>query len=127
MCLRSTIEVNMSQSPYPIIAARRAQILPRLEPAEIDRSRRFGEAKSYASGERVVKAGEIAPGLIVILSGKVQVTQGRGSIYRKLSSRKGRVTSLVNSRSSPPALRSWMLKPLSRSKVSSFLQAGYEI
>ncbi len=68
----------MSQSPYPIIAARRAQILPRLEPAEIDRSRRFGEAKSYASGERVVKAGEVAPGLIVILLGEVQVTQGRG-------------------------------------------------
>ena len=68
----------MSQSPYPIIAERRAQIFPRLEPAEIDRARRFGEAKSYSSGESVVKAGEVAPGLIVILSGKVQITQGRG-------------------------------------------------
>jgi thioredoxin reductase (NADPH) len=46
--------------------------------ADIDRLLRFGEAKSYAAGERIVKVGEVAPGLIVILSGKVQVTQGRG-------------------------------------------------
>ena len=73
----------MSRSPHPIIAARQAQMFPTLEPAEIDRSRRFGEAKSYASGERVLKAGEVAPGLIVILSGKVQVTQGRGLDLRE--------------------------------------------
>ena len=72
------MKVKMSQSPHLFIAARHAQMFPRLELAEIDRSRRFGEAKSYASSEHVLKAGEVAPGLIVILSGKVQVTQGRG-------------------------------------------------
>jgi thioredoxin reductase (NADPH) len=72
------MKVNMSQSPHLIIAARHAQMFPKLESAEIDRARRFGEAKSYASSEHVLKAGEVAPGLIVILSGKVQVTQGRG-------------------------------------------------
>ena len=72
------MKVNMSRSPHLFIAARHAQMFPKLESAEIDRSRRFGEAKSYASSEHVLKAGEVAPGLIVILSGKVQVTQGRG-------------------------------------------------
>ena len=72
------MKVKMSRPPHPIIAARQAQMFPKLAWAEIERARRFGEAKSYASSEHVLKAGEVAPGLIVILSGKVQVTQGRG-------------------------------------------------
>src|SRR5438105_15705330 len=68
----------MSQSAHPIIMARRDQMFPKLAQADIDRLRRFGEAKSYATGERIVKAGEVAPGVIVILSGRVEVTQSSG-------------------------------------------------
>jgi thioredoxin reductase (NADPH) len=73
----------MSRSPQPILAARQAQMFPTLEPEDIDRLMRFGENKSYASGELIVRAGEVAPGLIVVLSGKVQVTQGRGLDLRE--------------------------------------------
>ncbi|MBV8401022.1 MAG: FAD-dependent oxidoreductase [Acetobacteraceae bacterium] len=46
--------------------------------ADIDRLRRFGEPRLYAKGERIVKAGEAAPGLIVVLSGKAEVTLDSG-------------------------------------------------
>src|SRR5260221_9128069 len=68
----------MPQSAHPLIAARHDQMFPTLNPAEIDRLRRFGEARSYRAGERIVKAGEVSPGLIIVLSGKVEVTQGGG-------------------------------------------------
>ena len=65
----------MPASERPLIEARRDQMFPVLEPAEIDRLARFGQRKSYAAGERLVATGEIAPGAFVILSGQVDVTQ----------------------------------------------------
>src|SRR6202048_3301744 len=65
----------MPPSERPLIEARRDQMFPVLEPAEIDRLARFGQRKSYAAGESIVATGEIAPGAFVILSGKVDVTQ----------------------------------------------------
>ena len=53
-------------------------MFPSLGQADIDRLHRFGEARLYAKGERIVKAGAVAPGLIVILSGKAEVTLGSG-------------------------------------------------
>lgn len=40
--------------------------------------RHFGEARFYAAGEHIIKAGDVAPGLIVLLSGKVDITQDGG-------------------------------------------------
>src|SRR5258707_7092632 len=68
----------MPQSSHPLLAARRDQMFPTLAQAEIDRLRRFGEITSYAAGERIVRAGAVAPGLIVVLSGKVEATQTSG-------------------------------------------------
>ena len=68
----------MSQSLHPLIEARRDQMFPVLEPAELDRLARFGQRKSYAAGERLVATGEIALGAFVILEGRVDVLQGRG-------------------------------------------------
>ena len=65
----------MPQSVHPLIEARRDQMFPVLEPAEIDRLARFGERKSYAAGERIVATGEIAAGAFLILSGQVEVMQ----------------------------------------------------
>ncbi|MER9057164.1 FAD-dependent oxidoreductase [Mesorhizobium sp. M0213] len=66
----------MSQPANPISIARRDQMFPALAEADLDRIGRFGEAVSYAAGEQIVKAGELAPGLIVVLSGKVDIIQG---------------------------------------------------
>ncbi|HWK64016.1 MAG TPA: FAD-dependent oxidoreductase [Rhizobiaceae bacterium] len=68
----------MSQSADPTVIARRDQMFPLLASADIDRMRRFGEACTYVSGQIIVKAGDVAPGLIVVLSGQVEVTQDRG-------------------------------------------------
>ena len=50
-------------------------MFPKLEPAEIDRLQRFGERRAYGPGERLVASGEISPGMFVILTGEVTVTQ----------------------------------------------------
>ena len=65
----------MPQSVQPLIAARHDQMFPVLEPPEVDRLLRFGERKSYAAGDHIVAAGEVAPGAFVILAGRVDVMQ----------------------------------------------------
>ncbi len=66
----------MPRSEHPLIEARRDQMFPVLQPAEIDRLARFGERNSYAAGERLVATGEVAPGAFIILAGRVDVMQG---------------------------------------------------
>ncbi|MCX7303055.1 MAG: FAD-dependent oxidoreductase [Hyphomicrobiales bacterium] len=56
------------------IHARHGQMFPTLEQRDIERLRRFGIAVTYAAGDRIVRAGEVAPGLIVFLSGKVEIS-----------------------------------------------------
>ncbi|RWD80950.1 cyclic nucleotide-binding domain-containing thioredoxin-disulfide reductase [Mesorhizobium sp.] len=72
----------MAPSVSPTIAARRDQMFPILTDADIERMRRFGEARAYDAAEHIVTAGTVSPGLILILSGKVEITQagelGRG-------------------------------------------------
>jgi thioredoxin reductase (NADPH) len=67
----------MSAPTQSIIATRRHQMFPTLEPAEVERLRRFGTLRSYAAGEAVAKIGDVGHGLIIILSGEVDIT-GRG-------------------------------------------------
>ena len=50
-------------------------MFPTLEPAEIERVRRFGVVRSYGVGEALERVGEVGPGLTIILAGKVDVTQ----------------------------------------------------
>ena len=65
----------MSTAAHPVIETRYDQMFPKLQPAEMDRLRRFGGTRTYSSGERLVATGEISPGMFVILSGEVAVTQ----------------------------------------------------
>src|SRR5919205_4071081 len=58
-----------------IIDTRSEQMFPVLEPAEIERVRRFGNVHSYRMGEMLAKAGSVAPGLTIVLDGKVKVSQ----------------------------------------------------
>ena len=61
----------MSVPTQSIIGTRRHQMFPTLEPAEIERLRRFGEARSFSAGEALVKVGEVGHGLTIILAGQV--------------------------------------------------------
>ena len=56
-----------------IIDTRREQIFPILTTAEVDRLRRFGDVRSFAKSEHLLKAGEPMPGMFVILAGEVAV------------------------------------------------------
>jgi thioredoxin reductase (NADPH) len=53
-------------------------MFPTLAAEDIDLLCRFGEPRSYKADERVVRAGEVGPGLILVLSGKLEAIQGRG-------------------------------------------------
>src|SRR3989475_8443301 len=65
----------MAAPTRPVIETRYDQMFPILEPAEIDRLRRFGERRAYGTGERLVATGEVSPGMFVVLSGEVAITQ----------------------------------------------------
>jgi thioredoxin reductase (NADPH) len=57
-----------------ILEQRRDQIFPKLDALDIERVRRFGDVRSFAIGERVMTAGQVSPGLVVMLAGTVAVT-----------------------------------------------------
>src|SRR5258706_15150172 len=67
--------MSMASPQISIFEARREQAFPVLEKADMERLCRFGENRSYAAGEYMAKAGEIGPGMFLILSGEVVVTQ----------------------------------------------------
>ena len=53
------------------------QLFLAVEPAEMERVRRFGEVRRYAAGEALFKIGEAGHGLFVVLSGKVDLFRAR--------------------------------------------------
>jgi len=74
----------MALSLQPTIERRRDQMFPDLDRVEIERVRRFGEVRSFAAGEALLTAGQVGPGLIVILAGRVDITQRNQSGGRDL-------------------------------------------
>jgi thioredoxin reductase (NADPH) len=66
----------MSEASSNLLETRRHQMFPVLAAAEIARLRRFGEARSYAPGEAILRIGEPGHGLILILSGEAAVRRG---------------------------------------------------
>jgi thioredoxin reductase (NADPH) len=58
-----------------IIDTRRHQMFPVLETTDIERVRRFGKVRAYRAGEALVQVGHVGPGLTIILTGRVDVTQ----------------------------------------------------
>jgi len=112
-----------------IIESRRDQISPVLAPREIERLKRFGEPRSYRTGERVVLAGKPTEGLMLILSGHMCmtphnapdapiVTHGPGEFQGELAQLSGR-PSLVDGTAEddiegivipPPRLRDLMIE-----------------
>src|SRR5215472_14363271 len=65
----------MASQLQSIREERHDQIYPTLDPLEIERLRRFGNARLFAAGEQLWTVGHVAPGLMVILAGKVAVIE----------------------------------------------------
>jgi len=57
---------------------RHEQTFPALTPQEIGRMRRFGEVRAYRHGERLFETGKPGPGMFLVLSGHVAITQRDG-------------------------------------------------
>lgn len=57
---------------------RHEQTFPTLTESEIERMRRFGELRSYRDGEALFETGKVGPGMFVVLSGTVAITQRDG-------------------------------------------------
>jgi thioredoxin reductase (NADPH) len=69
---------DLSDVPTGAAYPRHEQTFPALTPAEIERMRRFGEIRRYADGERLFETGKPGPGMFVLLSGHVAITQRDG-------------------------------------------------
>jgi thioredoxin reductase (NADPH) len=83
----------------------RTRMFLALEPAEIERIRHFGKVRSYAAGEALFRVGEVGHGLLIILSGQVDLirhletgalknfsTQGPGAVLGEMAQLAGRPT-----------------------------------
>src|ERR1700716_4220814 len=62
-----------SQAGISNIDSRRERMFPKLTSHEIDRLRRFGKVRRYAAADALFVAGEIAPGMAVLMKGSVRV------------------------------------------------------
>src|SRR5947209_15320706 len=73
--IRAKSPLVMLAAPQSIIDARRHRMFPVLETTDIERVRRFGKVRAYRAGEALVQVGHVGPGLTIILTGRVDVTQ----------------------------------------------------
>jgi thioredoxin reductase (NADPH) len=64
--------------PAAIAFPRYEQTFPTLTPQEIARMRRFGAERNYRNGETLFETGKPGPGMFVVLSGHVAITQRDG-------------------------------------------------
>jgi thioredoxin reductase (NADPH) len=67
-----------SRVATPPVFPRLEQTFPELTQAEIARMRRFGELRTYKDGECLFETGKPGPGMFVVLSGHVAITQRDG-------------------------------------------------
>ena len=93
---------SMATSQQDLIATRGAQMFPRLTDDELNRLARFGEPRTFAKNAVVTRIGEVGPGLLLIQSGAVEVSQSergqaahivtheRGSFMGELAQLSGR-------------------------------------
>ncbi len=98
----------MTDVRQTMIATRGAQMFPRLTDEELARLARFGVPRSFRAGDKVASVGETGPGLLLVLSGELEVSQNdhgrpvhivtheRGSFHGELAQLSGRPY-LVNS------------------------------
>jgi thioredoxin reductase (NADPH) len=96
----------MASAARPVIDTRYDQMFPIFDPVEIDRLRRFGQPIAFREGERLVGAGEVSPGMFLVVSGEVAITQHSvlGGDQLIVSHRPGSIVGELAQLSGQPAL-----------------------
>jgi thioredoxin reductase (NADPH) len=76
----ATTPAGPAASGAPLITSfpRHEQTFPALTPQEISRMRRFAEVRNYKDGEKLFETGKPGPGMFIVLSGHVTITQRDG-------------------------------------------------
>ena len=95
-----------ADAPFSTLATRRHQMFPVLSDAEIERLARFGDIGHWGEGELLFSTGETGPGMFVLLSGMVKISQRDGLGREQLIGAHGRGVFLaeVGQLSGGPAL-----------------------
>ncbi|CAG9167033.1 FAD-dependent oxidoreductase [Cupriavidus pampae] len=86
---------------------RYAQMFPVLRDTELQRVRRFGTLTHHAAGEYLYRAGNLCPGVFVLLQGKVRIIGRDGLGHERIVhtyTQRGEFTSDVTQLSSKPAV-----------------------
>jgi thioredoxin reductase (NADPH) len=85
---------------------RHEQTFPTLTQHEIERMRRFGEPRSYRDGDALFETGKPGPGMFVVLSGHVAITQrdGLGRVSPIIDQGPGQFLAEIGQLSGRPAL-----------------------
>ncbi|MCC8976542.1 Crp/Fnr family transcriptional regulator, partial [Bradyrhizobium brasilense] len=85
---------------------RHEQTFPTLTEHEIERMRRFGEPRAYQDGEALFETGKPGPGMFVVLSGNVSITQrdGLGHVAPIIDQGPGQFLAEIGQLSGRPAL-----------------------
>jgi thioredoxin reductase (NADPH) len=85
---------------------RHEQTFPALTSPEIARMRRFGDLRQFKDGERLFETGKPGPGMYVILSGHVAITQrdGLGHVTPVIDQGPGQFLAEIGQLSGRPAL-----------------------
>lgn len=96
----------MTSDQPSVLDTRREQAFPTLSREDVARLRDFGETRRYKPGDHLVKAGERAPGMVVILSGEVDASQhdALGHDEHIITHRPGSFSAELSSLSGAPAL-----------------------
>src|SRR6202166_3232889 len=74
----STESKTDGSAPLATAFPRHEQTFPALTPQDIARMRRFGEVRTYKHGDMLFETGKPGPGMFVVLSGHVAITQRDG-------------------------------------------------
>ncbi|QGZ63782.1 FAD-dependent oxidoreductase [Paraburkholderia acidisoli] len=86
----SDTQPQPAEAPFSTLSTRMHQMFPQLTDAEVARLARFGERRHWAAGEMLFRTGETGPGMFVLLSGSVKVSQHDGLGRERLIVEHGR-------------------------------------
>ena len=76
--MSADITAGLATGATSMAFPRHDQTFPTLTHPEIERMRRFAELRSYKDGEALFETGKVGPGMFVVLSGTVAITQRDG-------------------------------------------------